>query len=376
MGDVKTQALRENLAAALSQYPVKGKVVEVSELNSIAVSGVTETPALLFDNQIICEGKVPTVEELTQLLRNRHLYKSKLYRLRRIMVPVDFSAASENAFRFAWEIARRFDASIELVHAIEGMFEGSTAASTGFIEKYVRTMKSDLQTFASEMRKKYVPEHPASNPKPGGPGEWNANAALVKIQTKVEFGFPDAVIEEQSSRYDLVVMGTTGKATMTTKLFGSVSTSTSQFAHCPVLLVPPNAVFEGFRNILYASNFESSDPEKVRQVVSFAKKFEAQLHFVHVGKAGEAGEELEKNLFAINYKYSGADKPFLFGKMIGDDVVEKLHEYAFYHKNDLFVFVTPRRGFWDSLLHKSQIKKMLLHTDTPVLVVHQFNDLT
>ncbi len=375
MGDAKTQALRDNVAAALSQYPVKGKVVEVSELNSIAISGVTETPALLFDNQIICEGKVPTVEELTQLLRNRQLYKSKLYRLHRIMVPVDFSPGSENAFRFAWEIASRFDASIDLVHTVEGMYEGNTASASGFIENYVHSAKADLQTFANEMRKKYVPAHSDSAPKPGGPGEWDTNAPLVKVQAKVEFGFPDSVIEEQSSRYDLIVMGTTGKNTLTTKLFGSVSTSVSQFAHCPVLLVPPNAVFSGFRNILYSSNFESSDPEKVRQVVSFAKKFESQIHFVHVGKAGESGEELEKNLFAINYKYSGADKPFLFEKMIGDDVVEKLQEYAFYHKNDLFVFVTPRRGFWESLLHKSQTKRMLLHTDTPVLVVHQFNDL-
>lgn len=376
MGDAKTQALRDNLALALNQYPLKGKVIEVSELNSIAVSGVTETPALLFNDQIISEGKVPSVDELIRLLRNRHLYKSKLYRMRRIMVPVDFSPASENAVCFASEIARRFGASIDLVHTIEGMFEGGTASTSGFIENYVRTVKVELQDFAKKMREKYLPEPSAEGEQPGAPGDWSTKASSVKLQSKVEFGFPDAIIEEQSSRYDLIVMGTTGKNTITTKLFGSVSTTVSQYAHCPVLLVPPHAAFKGFGNILYASNFESSDPEKIRQVVSFAKKFDAQVHFVHVSKEEEeVGGELEKNLFGINYKYSDADKPFIFEKIIGEDVVGKLHEYAARHKNDLFVFVTPRRGFWDSLLHKSQTKKMLLNTDQPVLVVHQFNDL-
>ena len=116
MGDAKTRALKDNLAAALIRYPVKGKVVEVSELNRIAMSGVTETPALLFDNLVVSEGSVPSVDDLAKLLRNRLLYKSKLYRLRRILMPVDFSQASENTFRFAWEIARRFGASIDLIH--------------------------------------------------------------------------------------------------------------------------------------------------------------------------------------------------------------------------------------------------------------------
>jgi nucleotide-binding universal stress UspA family protein len=369
MGDAKTRALKDNLSAALIRNPVKGKVVEVSELNHITLSGVTETPALMFDNVIVSEGIVPSVEDLTKLLRNRQLYKSKLYRLRRILVPVDFSPAAENTFRFAWEIARRFGASIDLVHATEGFFEGYEASPSGFLKNYLRTIKSDLETFAQQMREKWQPEE--SQPKPGGPGE---KPPLVKIQAKVEFGFPESVLEELSSRYDLIVMGTTGKGTVATKLFGSVSTSVSQNAHCPVLLIPPQATFSGFRNILYASNLESNDPEKIKQVVAFAKKFDAQMHFVHVGKVNEPGEQLEKVLFEINFKHSGADKPFIFEKMIGDDLVGKLHEYAFDHKNDLFVFVTPRRGFWDSLIHKSQTKKMLLNTDTPVLVVHQFND--
>jgi nucleotide-binding universal stress UspA family protein len=375
IGDTKTRALKSNLDAALTQYPVSGKVVEISEVNRIAMSGVTETPALLFDNQIICEGRVPTVEELTTLLRNRLLYKSKLYRLRKILVPVDFSEAAENAFRFAWEIGSRFGASIEVVHAIESIFDGGEASSSGFLESYVRTTKLELQAFVAESCKKWFPDNAPQVQAGAGPGETNKAGSIYKVQPKVEYGFPETVLEQLSQRYDLIVMGTTGKGGIASQLFGSVSVAVSQNAHCPVLLVPPHADFHGFENILYASNFESNDAEKVKQVVAFAKKFDSQVHFVHVGKANEPGEKLEKSLFEVNYKFADPLKPFIFQKMVGDDLSEKIHEYAFYHKADLFVFVTPRRGFWKTLIHKSQTRKVLLNTTTPVLVVHQVNDL-
>jgi nucleotide-binding universal stress UspA family protein len=375
IGDAKTLALKSNLEAALDQYPVDGKVLEVTEVNRIAQSGVTETPALMFDNMVISEGRVPSVEELTTLLRNRLLYKSKLYRLSRILVPVDFSPASANAFHYAWQLAERYGASIDVVHAIEYIFEGEQASASGFLENYVQTTKAELETFVSETAKKYFPDAAPLGPVAAGPGEISPANNIYKIQARVEYGFPEAVIEDLSQRYDMVVMGTGRKSDLAVWVFGSVSVAVSQNAHCPVLLIPPNAEFAGFKNILYASNFESNDPEKVRQVVSFAKKFEAQVHFVHVGKVQEPGDKTEKALFEANYKYSDPDKPFIFQKIVGDDLTEKLHEYAFDHKIDLFVFVTPRRGFWKTLVHKSHTKEMVQYTTTPVLVVHEVNDL-
>ncbi|MEI6409119.1 MAG: universal stress protein [Bacteroidota bacterium] len=375
MGDTKTRALKDNLDAALSLYPVKGRVVEVSEVNRIALSGVTETPALLFDNHIISEGRVPTVEELSALLRNRFLYKSKLYRLRRILVPVDFSEASETAICFGWELAKHFEASLDVIHAVEGVFDGGIPSPSGILDNYVRTTSAELQSFVQAAFKKHFPEDAPVNAVAAGPGEQDARSSMFKVRMKIEYGFPEVVLEEASQRYDLLVMGTTGKSAIATQLIGSVSVEISQKAHCPVLLVPPGFIYTGFDNILYASNFESNDAEKVKQVVAFSKKFDAQIHFVHVGKVNEPGEKLQRALFEVNYKYSNPNKPFIFQKMVGEDVPEKLHEYAFYHKTNLFVFVTPRRGFWNNLLHRSQTRNMLLHTHSPVLVVHQFNDL-
>ncbi len=170
-------------------------------------------------------------------------------------------------------------------------------------------------------------------------------------------------------------MGATGTGNLAARLFGTVSAWVSQNAHCPVLLIPERAEWQGFHNILYASNFESNDPDKIQQLATFSQQFEAQIHFVHVGPPAEKDLAVERMLFEIHYKFSEAGKPFIFEKMTGDDLVDQLHEYAYAHKNDLYVFVTHRRGLWQSLLHPSATKKMLLHTNTPLLVMHQGNDV-
>lgn len=133
MGDARMHALKNNLTQALAQFPLQGKIEEISEFNSIHASGVKEPPALILDGEIVSEGVVPSVEEIKRMLRNRNLLRSKLYRLRRILVPVDLSPASENALVFACHIAHLLDANVEVVYAMDSLFEGASPSPSGFL---------------------------------------------------------------------------------------------------------------------------------------------------------------------------------------------------------------------------------------------------
>ncbi|MBK9335897.1 MAG: universal stress protein [Lewinellaceae bacterium] len=372
-GDARMHDLRSNLSLALAEYPVQSNIEEISEYNQILASGVAHTPALMLDGKIVAEGVVPSVEEIKDILRNRNLLRSKLYRLRRIMVAVDLSPASENALLFACRLAYLFDANLEVVYVMDSIFEGSKPSPSGFLSSYRKTMQDEVDAFVRKATQanniECVPESERRemDTEPG--------ANIPRLRTNIAFGFPEEVLSDLSQKADLLVLGTTGRGNLTRKLFGSVSIAVSKSAQCPVLLVPPQAVYTGFRNILYASNFDSLDPLTVKQTVTFARRLEGQLHFVHAGQAGETGVDLEKKLFEINYVYADPGKPFIFSKVIGANVVESLHEYAFEHRIDLFVFVTHQRSFWEDVLHHSISKEMLLHTSSPVLIIHAESDI-
>ncbi len=374
MGDAKMFALKNNLTQALAEFPLQAKIEDISEYNRIHASGVKEPPALILDGEVVSEGIVPSVEDIKRMLRNRNLLRSKLYRLRRILVPVDLSPASENALVYACQMAHLFDANIEVVYAMDSLFEGASPSPSGFLSGYRKTMQNEVDAFVRKATKNSNVKFsgsPASTSEtgsePGSQPPW--------LQTNIVFGFPEEVLFDLSQKADLIVMGTTGRGDLTRKIFGSVSISLSKSAVCPVLLVPPHTTYTGFQNILYASNFDSLDPLTVKQTVAFARRFKGQLHFVHVGQPGEKGVDLEKKLFEINYVYADPEMPFIFSKVVGENIVESLHEYAFEHRIDLFVFVTHQRSFWDDLLHHSISKDMLLHTNTPVLVIHAEADV-
>ena len=372
-GDAKMRELRNNVSLALAQFPVQGNVEEVSEYNKILAKGITHPPALVLDGNIVSEGAIPSVAEIREILRNRNLLRSKLYRLQRIMVAVDLSPASENALLFACRLAQMFDANMEVVYVMDSIFEGTRPSPSGFLSSYRKTMQDEVDAFvkkatqSSNIECVQDSEHRDSDTEPGKGGP--------RLRTHIAFGFPEEVLSQISEKADLRVMGTTGRGNLTRKLFGSVSIAVSTNAQSPVLLVPPQTQLPRFDNILYASNFESLDPLTVKQTVAFSRHFKGQLHFVHVGPAGESGDELEKQLFEINYVYSDSSKPFIFSKVVGENIVDSLHEYAFEHRIDLFVFVTHRRSFWKELLHHSISKEMLLHTSSPVLIIHADADV-
>jgi nucleotide-binding universal stress UspA family protein len=365
--DAASLELRANVTRALALFPVESKVTEVCEPSAVAAAGVTALPALVLEGQPVMQGRVASVAEVVDLIHNRQLLQSKLHRLRTITVAVDISAGSDSALRYAWHIAQKAGADLEVVYVMDRIFNGQAPLNSNFLSGYQRTMQLELDAFIRKSLAGVGVIYRA--PAPGAPHPIpEGNEA--RVTPRILYGFPDAALVEHARLTDLLVLGTTGQGTLGTKLFGSISIDVSVHARCPVLLVPPQAEFQGLKNILYASNFESLDALRIRQAVSFARRFDGQVHFVHVGKAGEDNAELESKLFDLSYRVSHPDKPFRFTTVIGDGVLEAISDYAFYHQIELLVFVTHERSFWDEILHKSIVRDAVPGAGLPILVLH------
>ena len=371
--DAASQQLRQNVEAALDAFPMAHKIMEVGEPNAIAATGVTDLPALLLEGQLMVQGRVPSVAEVIEMFRDRPLQHSKLHRLRSIAVAVDISAGSDSALRFAWHIAQKVGASLEVVYAMDSIFVGHTPSASGFLSGYQHTMQVELDTFIQDTMSRIGVHY--QPPTPGAPGQPQPKT-LPDIHSKVIYGFPDAALEECSLQVDLLVLGTTGRGNLGKKLFGSVSMEVSQRAHCPVLLVPPDAEFRGLQQVLYASHFDSLSTLRIQQAVSFARHFDGQLHFVHVGRGSEKGLSVERKLFEASYRESHSEQPFLFSNLVGDNVMGALYDYSLFHRIELLVFVTHQRSAWENILHRSITREAAVSTDyLPVLIIHSDDDM-
>lgn len=147
--------------------------------------------------------------------------------LDRILVPVDFSAHSEKAVRYATTLANKFGARVSLIHVVEDPFVTGAWQSEAFIPNIPELLNELLAAAQTQMAalKKELAAH-----------------GFV-VETSVITGHPVRVIVEQAAagHFDLIVMGTHGRTGLSHALVGSVAERVVQKAPCPVLTVRDTA---------------------------------------------------------------------------------------------------------------------------------------
>ena len=72
MGCSKCLKTKENIRAALAELGKEAEVAEVKNLKEIADYGVMMTPAVVIDGEVKVAGKVPTVEQIRDILGSDH----------------------------------------------------------------------------------------------------------------------------------------------------------------------------------------------------------------------------------------------------------------------------------------------------------------
>ena len=139
--------------------------------------------------------------------------------IKRILVPLDFSASSIRALDHAQALARKFDAALHLVHVCE-----IPSMMTASMDAYAIAYSDWSQRLGEEA------EEELNKIKAG---------LEVKATTEVLFGHPaKAIVEDaETNNADLIVMGTHGHGPLLHVLMGNVAERVVRTAPCPVLTV-------------------------------------------------------------------------------------------------------------------------------------------
>jgi nucleotide-binding universal stress UspA family protein len=141
-----------------------------------------------------------------------------IFKLRRILVPVDFSECSRKALQYAVPFARQFEASLVLLHVVHPYLpvpEMSTVDS-GLIETQ---MRADGTKALAALKKSLADEVPS--------------------ETALRVGNPQLEITRavRDLGIDLIILATHGRSGLAHIFLGSVAERVVRHAPCPVLVV-------------------------------------------------------------------------------------------------------------------------------------------
>jgi len=68
-GCTKCKRMYDNVNEAVKKANLQAEVVKVEELNEIVTRGVLMTPSLFVDGEEVVAGRVPTVNEIIEILK-------------------------------------------------------------------------------------------------------------------------------------------------------------------------------------------------------------------------------------------------------------------------------------------------------------------
>ncbi len=286
-----------------------------------------------------------------------------------ILVPVDFSDYSLTACAFAFRLARDLDCEVKLIHAF---FTPFYPASVPFGDSFTiqPADKSIYQDVKSKTEKEM--NHLVDKIR-----NKVATATLpnVPFQTLLVEGLPEEEIISYSKKIKptAIVMGTRGRNAKEMDLIGSVTAEVMDGCRTPVFAIPEGTQVQGvaeMKNIVFLTNFHEREFKAFDIMMQFLKPYQVKIYLAHIAKKEDVWNEIKlsgiQKRFAELYPHLETEYRLIDQNLGLEDSLEK---FVKEHQIDMISLSSSRRNIFARMFNPGIARRMLFHSDTPLLVI-------
>ncbi len=286
-----------------------------------------------------------------------------------ILVPVDFSEYSLAACEFGFRLAQDLDCKVKLLHAFfTPFYPGAIPFGDSFTlqatdKEIYQDIKSKTESEMQNLVKKIEMEITAGT------------LPRVSYQTVLLEGLPEEEIISYSKkmRPTAIVMGTRGKNAKELDLIGSVTAEVMEGCRTPIFAIPEGAKardLSAMKNIVFLTNFQEREFKAFDIMMRFLKKYPVKVYLTHIAKKEDVWNEI---------KLSGIQKRFsdLYPQLQteyrliehNEGMEESIDKFVKEQNIDIISLSSSRRNIFARMFNPGIARRMLFHSDTPLLVI-------
>ncbi len=273
----------------------------------------------------------------------------------KILCPIDFSEASQNAVEYAAKLAQRIGATIRFVNiqklSIEkgvNMFSLAERESTKEKIENEQTLEAYCNAVTSEFKVAC------------------AHEVIISMRSF------EKIIDEESGKYNLIVTGTNGIDNLSQFYFGTHSYRVAKNAICPVLIVPESCAFRSIIKIVFTSDYNKGERLLLGQLKQFLQTFNPALEVLHVSeKDSLISKEVYKSFCRMTEETLNYGKQINFTRVISENEADSIESFMTKTDADLLTVYFEEHGFLYRMFHESLIKKLTSYANFPVLILHK-----
>lgn len=286
----------------------------------------------------------------------------------KVLIPVDFSGYSMKACEFGFNYAQNTGAEVILLHVYFTPIY-STSLPYGDIFNYQLSDDENVKTILQKVHAEL-------------------NGLLDKVKEKIASGqFPnvkymcvlrEGIPEEEILRYvkdccpRIVIMGTRGKNQKDLDLIGSVTAEVIERSRVPVLAIPENTPFRQFseiKHIAFITNFDQRDLIAFDSLIASFKSFRFSVSLIHLSGIKDTWDEIKLGGIKEYFHKQYPQLDIHYDVVQDDDLLNNLEQYIEKENIDIIALTSYRRNIFYRLFNPSIARKMIFHSDTPMLVL-------
>lgn len=250
------------------------------------------------------------------------------FKVKRIMLPYDFSANADKAVSHAAFIASLLKADLYLVHVINKseLVDIILPLLKLKTNKVVVDMVNERLTVAAEKIRK----------------DYGVNAKTIVSTGNIT---TELVNLAEENKVDLIIMGTQGKDSKSDLFLGSIAYRLITKAPMPVMTIKNVIDKKGYQNILVPIDFSAHSRQKVNYVIGLAQAFNSKVTVLGIYDEEEKNDKFKLEIVAKQIaelcKKKGIKCEHFIDKT--NHRVSKTLSFAKKHKNDLIVTMTDQK---------------------------------
>ncbi|HWA35269.1 MAG TPA: universal stress protein [Cyclobacteriaceae bacterium] len=271
--------------------------------------------------------------------------------MKRILVPCDFSTQARQAYTFALDIAKKTNAEIYVLHAVDVPFMYSSYSPE--VPSYLTQEGWDRLTADAKQRfQEMKGEHARQN----------------DISLRIEIGPATMTILNfiETNQIDLVVMGTKGVSGFDEMVIGSNTEKVVRFSKVPVFVVKKAVNLSSIKSIVLPTTLELNQSAFMNKVKELQKMFGATLRLLVINTPGSKKKIRDENAelrdFADHYKL----EKFQFDIQDAENVEDGILHFVHQTKSDMIAMGTHSRKGLSHLFMGSVTEDLVNHMDCPI----------
>lgn len=289
--------------------------------------------------------------------------------IREVLIPVDFSDYSLMACEFGFRLADDLNCNVKLMHAF---FTPFYPASIPFGDSFTlqaadKDVYQDIKK-NTELEMNNLIKRVKDNISKGTFPNVSFTSTLVE-------GLPEEEIISYSKKMKptAIVMGTRGKNAKDLDLIGSVTAEVMDGCKTPIFAVPEDSKVRNLteiKRVVFLTNFQEREFKALDIMMNLLKPYQIEIILAHIAKKEDVWNEIK--LSGFQNRLSELYPMLKIGYMLIDQSVSlevTLEKYVKDNSIDMISLSSSRRNIFARMFNPGIARKMLFHSNTPLLVI-------